>query len=224
MVGKIVACDRRLPAAFAAVVVNFLSISADLAVRPGGRSRGRAGHRAILPFVSASADRPGPAAGRRRPAAGAPIGLDAAGRVHGGCGAAAARRHADHGRAAIGRARAVGVKGSSTSAVLSRLLRGIRADADSGRRARRPVRRAAAGADRTGAVRARRGGGRAGPELRELIGARVVQGAGAGLVSPAALAGAVSGFPASAPRRGARASGAQAPGCRTCSARCSAGC
>jgi MFS transporter, DHA2 family, methylenomycin A resistance protein len=35
----------------------------------------------------------------------------------------------------------------------------------------------------------------------ELIGARVIQGAGAGLVSPAALAGAVSGFPAE--RRGA---------------------
>src|SRR6202012_5220737 len=35
----------------------------------------------------------------------------------------------------------------------------------------------------------------------ELIVARVIQGAGAGLVSPAALAGAVSGFPAQ--RRGA---------------------
>jgi Major Facilitator Superfamily len=57
----------------------------------------------------------------------------------------------------------------------------------------------------------------------ELIAARVVQGAGAGLVSPAALAA-----PSRASRRSdaaARsASGAPAPACRTYSARCSAAC
>lgn len=56
-----------------------------------------------------------------------------------------------------------------------------------------------------------------------LITTRVIQGAGAGLVSPAALAGAVSGFPPS----GAAArweSGARAPAFRIWSGHCSAAC
>ncbi len=56
-----------------------------------------------------------------------------------------------------------------------------------------------------------------------LLLARVIQGAGAGLVSPAALAGAVSGFP---PSVGGRRSGSGAPArvCRTCSGHCSVVC
>ena len=57
------------------------------------------------------------------------------------------------------------------------------------------------------------------PTFDALAVTRMIQGAGAGLVSPAALAGAVSGF--AAERRGTRsACGAQAPECRTCPGRC----
>jgi len=85
--------------------------------------------------------------------------------MHGRGGAAAARRHADHGRAAIGRARAVG-QGQLHLGGAERLLRRLRAVADPRRRAGRPLRSATAGADRSGAVRARgaRRGARA--ELR----------------------------------------------------------
>lgn len=56
-----------------------------------------------------------------------------------------------------------------------------------------------------------------------LVATRVVQGAGAGLVSPAALAGAMSGFPPS--DAGAHSgSGARARASRPCSDRCSEGC
>ncbi len=67
------------------------------------------------------------------------------------------------------------------------------------------------------------GAGALSASIGVLIATRVVQGMGAGLVSPAALAGAVSGFP---PSGGAArsASGARAPASPIWSGRCSAGC
>ena len=58
----------------------------------------------------------------------------------------------------------------------------------------------------------------------ELIAARIVQGAGAGLVSPAALAGAVSGFPRRAARQRAGHLGRERRHVQPARARCSAGC
>ncbi len=92
-------------------------------------------------------------------------------------------------------ARGLGVQGSSTSAVLSAYF------------AAYAIVLLPAGelVDRFGARRLALGGlllfaigalaGALVTSFGELIGARVIQGAGAGLVSPAALAGAVSGFP-----------------------------
>ena len=98
-------------------------------------------------------------------------------------------------------AHGLGVKGSSTSAVLSAyfaayalmlLPGGELVDRFGARR----LALIGLGVFALGA-----GAGALAPSFSVLLGARVVQGAGAGLVSPAALAGAVSGFPPQ--RRGA---------------------
>ncbi len=104
--------------------------------------------------------------GRRRHQAAAPtLGVDAAGCLHGRGGAASARRHPDHGRAAVGRPRPRR-QGQLDLGRPERLLRRLRARPAARRRARGPLRSAQARARRAGAVRRRCPRGRAGFELR----------------------------------------------------------
>ena len=121
--------------------------------------------------------------------------MDAAGGLHGRGGTAAARRNVDHRGAALGGSRPPR-QGQQHLGRAERLLRRLRACAPPGRRARGPVRRPPAGTEsvwRVFAVGALAGA--LAQSFDALLIARVIQGAGAGLVSPAALAGAVSGFP-----------------------------
>ena len=170
-------------------------------------------------------DRPrSPRSRRRRPAAGASLGLEAAGRVHGGGGAAAARRHPDHGRAAVGRARPVG-QGQLDLGGAQRLLRGLRAAADPGRRARRPLRRAASGA-RSGLALFAIGAaaGAVAQTLRRADRRARDPGRRRRTRQPRRARRRGLGLPRRASRRARWASGARAPACRTWSGRCSAAC
>jgi MFS transporter, DHA2 family, methylenomycin A resistance protein len=169
-------------------------------MREVGRA-GRAGHPRYCPFVSASATVP--EATELAAAAKPPVPRSAWTRLA-ACTAAAALLQLDGTLITVALpsvAHGLSVKGSSTSAVLSAYFAAYALLLIPGGEL----------VDRFGARRLALTGlalfalgalaGALAQSFGELIGARVIQGAGAGLVSPAALAGAVSGFPAE--RRGA---------------------
>ena len=162
---------------------------------------GSAGHPRYCAFVSASATVPeaSPAAADAKP----PVPRAAWTRLA-ACTAAAALLQLDGTLITVALpsvAHGLSVKGSSTSAVLSAYFAAYALLLIPGGEL----------VDRFGARRLALTGlalfalgalaGALAQSFGDLIGARVIQGAGAGLVSPAALAGAVSGFPAE--RRGA---------------------
>ncbi|MBV9819530.1 MAG: MFS transporter [Solirubrobacterales bacterium] len=143
------------------------------------------------------------ARGRRRRSGGAPLPRSAWTRLA-ACTAAAALLQLDGTLITVALpsvAHGLGVKGSSTSAVLSAYFAAYALVLIPGgelvdRFGARRLALVGLGVFALGAL-----AGAVTTDLTELLVARVIQGAGAGLVSPAALAGAVSGFPAD--RRGA---------------------
>ena len=202
MVEKIVVVSG-ITSRFAGVPANFLcDLGSILRFGTGGQSRGQRRTPAILPIRvrkrdrSRSCARPPQTPSRRYP--GRP------GRGSLACTAAAALLQLDGTLITVALpsvAHGLSVQGSSTSAVLSAYFAAYALMLIPGGEL----------VDRYGARRLALIGlalfavgalaGALSQSFGELIGSRVIQGAGAGLVSPAALAGAVSGFPAE--RRGA---------------------